>query len=82
MALFRLICVKFSQFVYGGTAAMSEIHLWLQHGLVASHLIAYYFAYQYYGSSNLHEFCHGYTTEVCIIVYECESVSVTEQQAG
>ena len=66
MALFRLICVKFSQFVYMGTAELSEIHLWIQHGLVASNLIGYYFADHYYGSSNSHEFCHGYTTEVTI----------------
>ena len=65
MALFRLICIKFSQYVYISSAEMVDLHLWVQHGLIAVNVAGYYIADQYYGSSNLHEFCRGYTTKVC-----------------
>ena len=63
MALFRILCVQFYGYVPSLEKLMVQL-MGVQLVLFLGIWLANYFAAIIYGSSNLFEFCNGYTTKV------------------
>ena len=81
MALFRMFCVKFSSRTIN-LSSMVHIILWIQYGLVIFLLIGYYYSTRLYGSSNLLEFCTGFTTKMAHILLTYEDIENESIQRG
>ena len=63
MALFRMLCVQFHNHVLSLERLMLKL-MWVQLVLFLVIWGTNFFAVDIYGSSNLSEFCNGYTTKV------------------
>ena len=63
MALFRMLCVQFQNYVPSLESLMVSL-MKVQLAVTLSGFITAYVGALFYGSSNLFEFCNGYTTEV------------------
>ena len=64
MAVFRLFCVRYQVYLRVSLETLMTQLIWVQSGLVAMLVMYYWYAVELYGSSNLLQFCNGYTTKV------------------
>ena len=63
MALFRMLCIEFKNYVPSLDRLMARL-MWVQLGMIMAFASAAGWATSLYGSSNLYEFGRGHTTKV------------------
>ena len=64
MALFRLLCVRFQEYLNINVRRLATRMIWIQCVFIGVMLLGFWTAAELYGSNGLYEFCRGYTTKV------------------